>query len=129
LNVDYGHSAVGFLAKLAAGSAGEPEPQTTKRAPEPSEFRRVILAEGAVSGVRLARSCLAGGSTIGADVSLLLDEVLAARPGPARNHTMGRLAGFLGELDNSLAAIRAAGVTVSFAPLDEVGMLERLRGR
>lgn len=46
-------TAVGFMARLDAGSAGEPEPK-----PEP--FKRTLYPAGLIAGMKLARYSLFG---------------------------------------------------------------------
>jgi hypothetical protein len=71
-----------------------------------------------MGGGTLARHSLTAGDSVAQDIDMLLRELWTAQ-GTGRAHAEGRLCSFLFELDQALAAIRAAGVTLAYPPIDE----------
>ena len=49
-----------------------------------------------------------------------------ARSGSQRNYAMAAIAGYFAEVDEALSAIRAAGVTLTFPPIDEAALIDQL---
>ncbi len=126
----YQNSMAGFTSKLR--SDGAPKPQPARGAGSAinanhSMFRKMLAPSGFVSGVRLAQDSLTAGRSIYDDFELLINEAIRTK-GLANNHANARLVGYVWQLDETITAMRAAGVEISFPPLDAEDLTKRLGG-